>query len=350
MNWKHLGKVILSLIAFIFFVLGILLMQMGSFAFVPFLREHLEVEATANALGFGWIASYILLSGSPVAAMAVTFFASGQIGEGAAFAMIMGSRIGAAFIVLFIGFFYYFWYREMMRELRVGFLALMITLLTYLPALILGFVILKTGFFFESVAFHLPDSGIFSFLLSGTTEKVEEIAQNFLPSWGWFLVGLAFLMLCFKLFDLSLPSIDPRREKEVKGIRRYILRKWPMFGLGMVLTMISMSVSITLSLLIPLHHRRLIQSRHAIPFILGANISTFLDTLLAALFVDRPETVVIVLLGIASVSIVTLILLFIYTPFEETMINTLTWVTGRPRNLLLVISALFLIPLVLILL
>jgi len=347
MYWKRMGKILLALVALGLFILGIKLMQMGAFVFVPFLREHFKVEVITNALGFGWGASYMLLSGSPVAAMAIAFFGAGQIDEEATFAMIMGSRFGAAFVALFIGFFYFFLYRKMIRELRIGLLALLVTFCTYLPALILGIAVLKIGII-DSLVVHQP-AEFFSFFTNGPIEKIEKLVKILFPYWGWFLIGLAFLITSFKLLDLSLPSITAENYKEVKGFRQYFYHKWSMLGLGVILTMITMSVSITFSLLVPLQHRRLIQARHAIPFILGANISTFIDTLFAAFLVNRPGSAMLVLLEIVLVSIVTLFFLLVYEPFESMMLRTLNWITARPWHLMLVVAFLILIPVILIL-
>jgi hypothetical protein len=46
------------------------------------------------------------MSGSPVAASALTFLDAGIITAVQTFTMIIGSRMGASFIILFIGFIY----------------------------------------------------------------------------------------------------------------------------------------------------------------------------------------------------------------------------------------------------
>jgi hypothetical protein len=85
------------------------------------------------------------MSGSPVAAAALTFFDAGVINQFGAFAMITGSRLGASFIVLFIGFLYVLRGRDRSTSLSMGLLSLSVTATTYLPALLLRGVFLKTG-------------------------------------------------------------------------------------------------------------------------------------------------------------------------------------------------------------
>ena len=98
------GKIGLFLTSLYLFILAITLMKEGARTVAPLLRNLLDVTSVGNALGFGWLAAYTIMSGSPIAAAALTFFDAGVVDELGAFAMITGSRLGASFIVLFIGF------------------------------------------------------------------------------------------------------------------------------------------------------------------------------------------------------------------------------------------------------
>ena len=68
----------------------------------PLVRDTFKIDTPANALGFGWLFAYLVMSGSPVAASALTFLDAEVITKYQAFAMITGSWLGASFIVLFI--------------------------------------------------------------------------------------------------------------------------------------------------------------------------------------------------------------------------------------------------------
>ena len=56
--------------------------------------------------GLGWLGACIVLSGSPVAASALTLLDGGAIDQLQAFTMLTGSRLGAAFVVLVVGAIY----------------------------------------------------------------------------------------------------------------------------------------------------------------------------------------------------------------------------------------------------
>ena len=346
-TWRQSWKVVLVLMSVALFVVALKLMQTGARAVAPLVREHVNVETPVGALGFGWGASYVLLSGSPVAATAVTFFDAGEIDEAAAFAMITGSRLGAAFIVLLLGFFYVFYHGEPVRDLRIGLLALIVTASIYVPAFGLGYVALESGIF---GALGDDTSKLGEVLEGGLVEQVKEQAEELFPPWGIFLAGLVLIMGSFKLFDLSLPSMDAENG-EVSGIRRYVYRRWPMFALGAVLTLLSMSVTISLGLLVPLHDRRIVRPKHVVPYIMGANITTFVDTLLAAMTMERGGAMTIVLVEMGAVTIISLlILVFVYGRYEQAMLTAVDRITARRVNLAVFVAVLVALPVTLLLL
>ena len=59
---------------------------------------------------------------------------------------------------------------------------------------------------------------------------------------------------------------------------RVAYRPWFMFAVGLGVTVLTLSVSVSLSLLVPLAARGYIRRENVVPYILGANITTFVDT------------------------------------------------------------------------
>ena len=127
-RWDKVGLFIVSLFLF---VLAINLMKEGARELAPLVRDVFAVDSPANALGFGWLFAYLVMSGSPVAASALAFFSAGVINQIETFAMITGSRFGASFIVLFIGFIYVLRGRDRSQGLSMGLLSLLVTFSTY---------------------------------------------------------------------------------------------------------------------------------------------------------------------------------------------------------------------------
>lgn len=340
-------KVLLFGISLFLFILAITLMKEGARDLAPLVRDGFAVSNAANSLGFGWLFAYVIMSGSPVAAAALTFFDAGVIDELGTFAMITGSRLGASFIVLFIGFIYVLRGRDRATSLSMGVLSLTVTGTTYLVGLIIGFFILQSGVLDP---FQLRSGTLLNSVVDLIFDPIANFLLLFLPRWSLFLVGLGIIITSFNLFDRCLPQMSVK-ESQVGRVSRLIYKPWVMFALGAGLTMISMSVSVSLSILVPLSARGFIRRENVIPYIMGANITTFVDTLLASVLLNNPDAFTVVFVEMLSITIVSLIILaFLYQPYERVILKSVSWVTSRRRNLAFFMAAIFIIPIILMVL
>ncbi|MBK8986130.1 MAG: hypothetical protein IPM39_08610 [Chloroflexi bacterium] len=346
--WQRIawGKIGLFIVSLFLFILGITQMKEGARDLAPLVQNQFAVTNAVNSLGFGWLFAYIVMSGSPVAAAALTFFDAGVLDELGTFTMITGSRLGASFIVLFIGFIYVLRGRNKRDSLGMGLLSLSVTGSTYLVALVVGIYLLQSGVLHS---FQLQSGA----LLNSVTDLIFDPMVNFLlallPRWALFLTGLGTIMVSFSLFDRCLPQMSVK-ESQVGQISRLIYRPWVMFLLGASITLISMSVSVSLSILVPLSHRGFVRRENVIPYIMGANITTFVDTLLAAVLLNNPPAFTVVLAEMISITIVSIIILaFIYQRYARAMLNFSGWVTRDNRNLTFFMMSILIIPIVLLL-
>src|SRR3989304_1822070 len=88
-----------------------------------------------------------------------------------------------------------------------------------------------------------------------------------------------------------------------------------MFALGCIVATLTLSVSVALTLLVPLASRGYVKRREAIPYIMGANITTLADTLVAAMVLGNAVAVQIVLAQAIAVAFISLLFLaFAYRP------------------------------------
>jgi solute carrier family 34 (sodium-dependent phosphate cotransporter) len=343
----NLGKIGLFVASLYLFTLAITLMKEGARGIAPLVHNLLAVNNPVNALGFGWLFAYVIMSGSPVAAAALTFFDAGVLDKLGAFAMITGSRLGASFIVLFLGFLYVLRGRDRATSLSMGLLSLSVTATTYLPALVLGALFLRTGLLDDV---QLRSGALLRSVVDVAVRPISEAVTGLLPQWAVFLVGLGVILLSFSLFDKCLPQMT-LKESQVGWMSRLVYRPWVMFVLGSLITMISMSVSLSLSILVPLSARGFVRRENVIPYIMGANITTFVDTLLAAVLLGNPPAFTIVFVEMFSVALVSiLILVFLYPRYLRTMLNYVSWVTARNRNLAIFMAVILVVPIVLMLL
>jgi Na+/phosphate symporter len=344
-TWVNLGKIGLFVASLYLFVLAITLMKEGAGGLAPLTRT-LAVTSPANSLGFGWLFAYTIMSGSPVAAAALTFFDAGVLDRLGAFAMITGSRLGASFIVLFIGFLYVLRGRNRSTSLSMGLLSLTVTATTYLPGLVLGAWLLNHGVL-DRV--QLRSGALLSSITEQAVEPISNAVVALLPEWAVFLVGLGVILFSFNLFDRCLPQ-STLKESQVGWMSRLVYRPWVMFIVGAVITLISMSVSVSLSILVPLSARGFVRRENVIPYIMGANITTFVDTLLAAVLLKNPPAFTIVFVEMISIAIISVLILAVFYPvYERAILSSVSWVTARNRNLALFMAVIFLVPILLLL-
>jgi sodium-dependent phosphate cotransporter len=341
----HWGKIALFIASLYLFILAIALMKEGARGIAPLVRASIAVNSVANSLGFGWLFAYVIMSGSPVAAAALTFFDAGAIDQLGAFAMITGSRLGAGFIVLAIGLLYVLRGRDRVTSLSMGLLSLTVTATTYVPGLFLGALLLGTGSL-DSLQLH--SGALVHSALELAVTPVTGLVVGLLPRWASFLFGLGVIMSSFSLFDRCLPEMTIR-ESQLGWMSRLVYRPWVMFVLGAAVTLVSMSVSLSLSILVPLSSRGFVRRENVTPYIMGANITTFIDTLLAAVLLNNPPAFTIVLVEMVSISIISMaILALVYRPYQAAMLRLVNWVTLSTRNLAWFVAILFGIPVLLI--
>ncbi|HEU0073033.1 MAG TPA: hypothetical protein VFS30_03410, partial [Dehalococcoidia bacterium] len=126
------------------FVLALQLIKEGADGLRPVL-DAVSVDGVAGHFGFGWLGAYVVMSGSPVAAVAMSLFAGDALSDLEAFAMINGTRMGASLIVLVVGFVSYVFGRRNPDGLYIGVVALLTAITLWGPAMPIGLLILDKG-------------------------------------------------------------------------------------------------------------------------------------------------------------------------------------------------------------
>lgn len=191
-----------ALIGLLLFVLALELLKCGAAGYGKLLVEQLNITSLASVLGFGWLLAYIFLSGSPVAAIAVAFFASGTIDGLQTFTMITGSRLGASFIVLFVGFLYHLRGHRRAASVAIGVLAFLTTASIYLPALVLGYWLLQSQLIGVITAtVNSPLNSVIDIIVDPIVAFIVHIS----PDWSLLIIGALILLSAFSLLDRAIP-------------------------------------------------------------------------------------------------------------------------------------------------
>ncbi|MFP5351122.1 MAG: hypothetical protein ACLGIB_00970 [Actinomycetota bacterium] len=333
------------LLALFLFVGALQIMKTGAANLSVLNDQGFLVRNAASTFGLGWLGALFVLSGSPVAASALTLVAAGSISEFQGFTMLTGSRIGAAFVVLLVAVIYALRGGEgkRMAPVSTAVMALSATALIYAPGALLASVLLDWQPFRDTnLQFPARFTDLVDLVYGGLIEMIEAW-----PAVVLFLGGLAILLVAFKLLDTVVPDLDDRSIESTR--LGWLKKKWPMFALGCLVALIAMSVSVALTVLVPLVAKGYVKREDILPYIIGANITTLGDTLLAAFLLHSPAAVRIVLAGILGTTIVSLILLaFFYPQVRSGVWRFQRQIVKSKSRLAAFTAALFAVPLAII--
>lgn len=345
-GWYFLKKAVLFVPAMYLFILAVQLMKAGAAAVGPSIQGQFPFANGLSTMGTGWLGAYLVLSGSPVAATAISLFGAGTITNLQILTMLSGSRLGASFIVLVTGFLYATKNKEARQEpLGIGIQAMTMTAVQYLPGMLIGYFILRRGML-DGIQWHA--SGKLESVFAKLYGPIVDFLQAHVPGWATFFVGLATILISFNILDKVLPHVDS--DSTMSKRRSWLKHPWTMFLLGCVVATLTLSVSVALTVLVPLAVKGYVKRDEALPYIMGANITTLADTLVVAMLQPTPVAAQIVLAEAIGVSVVSIfILAFLYRPVKRGVIGLDDWLVTSNRRLAGFAAILFVIPIALLL-
>ncbi|WP_327052253.1 sodium:phosphate symporter [Halomicrococcus gelatinilyticus] len=337
-------KAIATVLLFLF---AIRLLGAATDALSPFLRGVLRevVVGDVPALGVSWLASYLLANGSVVAALALSLFDADLIVTSQLYLMIVGSRLGAAAIVVFIGAFDYV--HEELGTLResvsLGLLAFLLTHSIYLPVLVLGYLVLPLVTPAAAVdrAVPGPETGVPDVLSVATGSIIDGVGAG-----AAFALALGAIFLSMRSFDRILDGVDKQQLRD-----RYISRlqhKWTSFVVGLVVTGFTTSIAFSLGVVVPLYNRGHVKRSEIMPYVLGANIGTLVDTLVVAVALDTPVGVTVVALLLVVGLVVTMLALLLYPLYTSVIDAVQSEILSTVAYFVAFLVSLLVVPLLLV--
>jgi solute carrier family 34 (sodium-dependent phosphate cotransporter) len=334
----HVAAIVVSVWLF---VLSLQLIKEGADGLRPVL-DAVSVDGVAGHFGFGWFGAYIVMSGSPVAAVAMSLFAGGAINDLETFAMINGTRMGASLIVLIVGFVSYVTGKRNPDGLYIGVVALLTAITLWGPVMPIGLLVLDRGWL-DGV--HISSPGALTSFVGTISDPVVNPLVDLLPRLGLFVGGVLCLVTAFTVFDRGLPSLE-RPGPRIEALSRLLQQRYAMFAFGTLMTMVTLSVSLSVTILVPLALKGYVRRDRVIPYVMGANIATWVDTLFAALLLDSPRAFTVVLTEmLVGGSVSLFVLIFAYGPYTRLILAVAHRVSSTRRNLAIFLGCLILAPL-----
>ena len=248
----------------------------------------------------GILVTSIIQSSSTTTSLIVGLAGSGVISIEAAIPMVMGANMGTTITNVLVSLTFV----TRKEDFRRAFTAAtmhdffnLFTIVVFLP-LELAFHIIEKAAVFLTEIFQNAGGVTFTSPLKVVIDPVTKGLQHFLSDTlgasdiivGVILLVLAVILVVFSLLYLvkTMRSLVINTTEQV--IDRYVFRNtFTAFVLGMLLTAVVQSSSVTTSMIVPLVAAGFLGLNRAYPYTLGANIGTTITAILASLAVISSE-------------------------------------------------------------
>jgi sodium-dependent phosphate cotransporter len=249
----------------------------------------------------------ITMSGSPIAWAFIGLWEVLKIPANNLMSIILWTRWWVNSVLLITGLLMLLKWKSLRRALGITVIQFFVTLSVTLLSATFVFQLLKLDIFAN--IWDLLTSSITSSI--GVWNLIEIVVNTFKLHIPWIinLLIIWLILLVWWLFAFDQNFSFVKDEHIAKKIRK-IESTQTAFLAGFILTALTMSLSISVTLLLPLYMRKVITRRHLIPYILGANISTLFDTLFLAIMTDSVIWIRVILAFITATIISVCIILF----------------------------------------
>ncbi len=162
-----------------------------------------------------------------------------------------------------------------------------------------------------------------------------------------FFLSIMLLLFSLKQFDKAFKGIGKDKMRD-DYIRFLITSKWIGFIAGAVLTLVTTSVALSLGIIVPLYNKGYLRREEIIPYILGANVTTMISSIIAAIVLDSLIGMKAVLMLTATITLVTLTALVFYKQYFKLIKTMFDSIVSDKRLLYVFTVSVFLMPLLLI--
>jgi len=342
-----------SLVAIYFFVSSIVLIKSSAVILGESLAERivLLIRDTTSGVFAGWITTALLHSSGAFDSIIVAFVSSGVMPLSLAVATIIGAEIGTTvtpFLVSVLG------YIRKRGQLSASFNVTMshvlynlFTLLLFYPIELFFGTFTKIAQRGSSIFVKVTWLKLIPDLLDVATPWID-VLLAFIPAWIGLIIGGAMLITALWGVERYMTAIFsmPRswnliRATFAKPVRSFIA--------GFLFTVLVPSTTVMVSLLVPLAATGVIGVEYyVLPYILGANIGTVFDVMMAALATGDPVSLGVWLVHLSINVTGALIFLPLIKPFSRLVRWTSETVSASPKRTLFVAIVFHAIPVLVI--
>ena len=297
MGLKTLGKIVLLIVVLYVFILSIQLMG-SSFKLMGKGFAETLIRTTSNpvvGLLIGILATSIIQSSSTTTSITVGFVAGGVLTLQGAIPIIMGANIGTTITNTIVSIGHVTRKQEFERAFAAGTVHDFFNIL----AVIILFPLEMATHILEKSATLLANAfvgiGGIKFLspLKAITAPVIDWIKHIFPI-PLLLIGISLVLLFISLIQLVKIMRSLMLTQIEVFLDRYLFKNdMTGFLLGIIITSIVQSSSITTSLIVPLVGAGVLTVRKIFPYTLGANIGTTVTAMMASFATLNPIAITV---------------------------------------------------------
>jgi len=345
-NYKNATAAILSIY---FFISSITLIKSSATIMGEPLAEKISllIKDTTTGVFAGWLSTAILHSSGAFDSIIVALASSGAVPLSIAVAAIIGAEMGTTITPFLVSVVSHIRKR---RRLTASFSVTMshvlynlFTLLIFYPAELFFKVFTKVAvqgrYIFVKATWlrAIPD------LIDVMTPWVGLLLRH-IPPWLGLLLGGATLiasLICLERYMTAFFSMP----RSWNLIRATFTRPLRAFAAGFLFTVLVPSTTVMVSILVPLADSGVIRADYYIlPYILGANIGTVFDVMIAALATGNPVALGIWLVHLTINLVGACIFLPILKPFSALVRRTAETISLSPKRTLFIAVVFHAVP------
>ena len=295
-------KIVLITVILYVFLLSIKLMGSSFKLFGTGFAEQLLSFTTNPFVGLfiGILATSLVQSSSVTTSVVVGLTASGALTIGGAIPIIMGANIGTSITNTIVSLGHITRKSEFRKAFEVAtvhdFFNFIVVIILFPLELYFHFLEKSAVFLTQLFLGANVASMHFSSPLNYIIKPVSHFIQELLASNAIAMLVLSCFLLFFSL-KYFVKVMRPLAETEFKHLLHKHVFNHPMraFGLGLILTSVVQSSSVTTSLVVPLAGVSIVTLDTIFPYIIGANIGTTFTCLMASLVTGSPAALTVAL-------------------------------------------------------
>ena len=338
-----------SLIAIYFFISGIVVIKSAAVILGESLAEKivLLVKDTTSGVFAGWLGTAILQSSGAFDSIVISLTSSGVMPLSIAVATIIGAEIGTTvtpFLISILG------HARKGKRLTASFnvsishvMYNLFTLLLFYPAELFFGVFTSIATKGGNIFLRAPWLQAFPDIVDVATPWVDGLIER-VPPWVGLALGGVMLVVALVGLEKYMTAIFSM-PRSWNLIRATFTKPYRAFMAGFLFTVLVPSTTVMVSLLVPLAGSGVIRADYYIlPYILGANIGTVFDVMIAALATGDPASLGAWLVHLAINLTGAIIFMPLLAPFSRMV----RWISERlaasPRLTLAIAVIFYAVP------